>query len=91
LGLLREACNLLRTADSDTTDPRILDRINQTLNKGIRLGYGTSVGIEHMPSFAHSDEDGHPALEGPHREDGIFCALDMVYDLIPLWLISMGV
>ncbi|KAJ7927652.1 hypothetical protein B0H13DRAFT_2312280 [Mycena leptocephala] len=72
LGLLREACNLLRTADSDTTDPRILDRINQTLNKGIRLGYGTSVGIEHMPSFAHSDEDGHPALEGPHREDGIF-------------------
>ncbi|KAJ7302656.1 hypothetical protein DFH08DRAFT_904878 [Mycena albidolilacea] len=70
LGFLGEVCNLLRTADAADPDYSVIvDRINQTVNKGIRLGY-RCCRFEFMPSFAHSEE--YPALEGPHREELVF-------------------
>jgi hypothetical protein len=73
LGFLHEVCNLLRAADAADPDyPVIVDRINQTVNKGIRLGYQCCK-FEFIPSFAYAEE--YPALEGPHREELVFCAL----------------
>ncbi|KAF8145877.1 hypothetical protein K438DRAFT_1991437 [Mycena galopus ATCC 62051] len=70
LGLLAEACNLLRAADAgDKEYPAIMGQINETINKAIELGY-KRVEFDFMPSFAHSNA--HPALEGPYREKGVF-------------------
>ncbi|KAF8175065.1 hypothetical protein K438DRAFT_1939775 [Mycena galopus ATCC 62051] len=46
-----------------------MGQINETINKAIELGY-KRVEFDFMPSFAHSNA--HPALEGPHREKGVF-------------------
>ncbi|KAJ7156535.1 hypothetical protein C8R43DRAFT_1234769 [Mycena crocata] len=70
LSLQADACNLLRAADP--TGPEyaaILDRVNQTLNHGISLGY-RRLQLEWMPSFAHSEA--YAALEGPHRDKLVF-------------------
>ncbi|KAJ7510942.1 hypothetical protein B0H11DRAFT_1035607 [Mycena galericulata] len=71
LGLLAEACNLARAVDVTCQDyTEIVDRINRTINKGVRLGY-RRLQFECLPSFAHSDE--YPVLEGPHRDKLVFC------------------
>ncbi|KAJ7510920.1 hypothetical protein B0H11DRAFT_1035279 [Mycena galericulata] len=51
LGLLAEACNLARAADITCPEyTAVVDRINRTINEGVRLGY-RRLQFECLPLF----------------------------------------
>ncbi|KAJ7433995.1 hypothetical protein FB451DRAFT_1380096 [Mycena latifolia] len=76
LGFLEEACNLVRT--QDTEDPHFegdLKAVNEAINLTVELAYGP-LEFDFLPSFAHSD--GFPVLLGPHKDDKTFCPADTI-------------
>ncbi|KAJ7479388.1 hypothetical protein B0H11DRAFT_1916390 [Mycena galericulata] len=71
LGLLDEACLFLCDATEGGTQDAILERVNQTVNRAILLGY-RGLDFDFLPPFAHSDES--PLLRGLKKEPNVFCA-----------------
>ncbi|KAJ7438782.1 hypothetical protein B0H11DRAFT_1829022 [Mycena galericulata] len=71
LGLLDEACLFLRDASHGEggTQDAILERVNQTVNRAILLGY-RGLDFDFLPPFAHSNE--FPVLRGLKKEPNVF-------------------
>ncbi|KAJ6596299.1 hypothetical protein DFH09DRAFT_1407418 [Mycena vulgaris] len=70
LGFLTEACNLVRSRD--TQDPGFGDAVSKSseiINEAVRLAY-EKLDFNFLPSFAHSAE--FPVLKGPHRDENVF-------------------
>jgi hypothetical protein len=73
LGILKDACSLVREADGFTPDFQVIvDKVDKLINDAIDFAYGDSDLYDFIPSFAHSDDN--PQLDGKiFHGDGVFC------------------
>jgi hypothetical protein len=72
IGILKDACSLIRGADGFTPDFQdIVNKVDDLINDAIDFAYGDGDLYEFMPSFAHSDDN--PELDGKiFQGDGVF-------------------
>jgi hypothetical protein len=84
LGILKDACSLIRDVDGFAPDSKeIVDRVDQMLNDAISYAYGDGNLYDFIPSFAHSDSDAFPVLEGKlWQQEGVFGTLQLLEQVV---------
>jgi hypothetical protein len=76
IGILKNACSLIRDADSSASDfQAMVERVDRLINNAVGDAYGPSELYTFIPSFAHSDAN--PELDGKIFDEGMHCALIM--------------
>lgn len=71
LGLLNEACDLVRSRDSGHPDyEAAMNKANEIINEGVEMAYG-ELEFDFLQSFAHSEK--FPVLLGPQNDEKTFC------------------
>ena len=69
IAILRDSCNLLRDADVAAPDfKKIVNRVDQLINRGVDYAYNGGDLCDFMQSFAHSEA--YPELDGKIVQQG---------------------
>jgi hypothetical protein len=64
LGILRDACDLVRNSGgNNTVDGALVARVDELINKAVDFGYGDEGNFDFIPSFAHSNRDDCPEVK----------------------------